>query len=190
MGEPQNYQSVVAILRWYGQIDWQGKWGDDWFHYQGVKPAPYVAGFIVEWEANPATQYYLAKTLDDNAVRSEFHGGIDIAADSVGNKYVAGNGIHKYDPQGNKIAYWYFGSEPHGIAIGNGDEIFLCLRTAGQILVLDTNGNQKRVLNVGGLVRGIAVHPDGYLVVTDDSAVRVRTFTFNGQMIAEFGTSG
>jgi hypothetical protein len=190
LGEPQNFQSVVAILRWYGGIDWHGMWGDDWFHYLGVKPAPYVAGFIVEWEANPEPQYYLVKTVDDNAIRSEFHGGIDIAVDSAGNKYVAGNGIHKYDPQGNKLAYWPFGSEPHGIAIGNGDEIFLCLRTAGQILVLDPSGNQKRVLNVGGLVRGIAVHPDGYLVITDDSAVRVRKFTFDGQLIGEFGTSG
>ena len=188
-GEP-NGQSVLAMVRENGGTQWNGQWADDFQIFSDWKPAPYVGGFVVEWEANPATQYYLAKTLDDNAVRSEFHGGIDIAVDSAGNKYVAGNGIHKYDPQGNKLAYWPFGSEPHGIAIGNGDEIFLCLRTAGQILVLDTSGNQKRVLNVGGLVRGIAVHPDGYLVVTDDSAVRVRKFTFDGQYMSEFGVAG
>lgn len=150
----------------------------------------------------------------------KFNAPRDMAQDSQGNIYVAdgsNNRIQKFDKNGNFIAKWGAnggdGSNgtgngefdfPESIVIDSSDNIYVGEANNYRVQKLDKNGNfiAKWGANGGdgspgpgdgeyGNIRGLAIAPDGNLLVVDDGNYRIQKInSTTGAFISKFGSYG
>lgn len=150
----------------------------------------------------------------------KFNAPRDMAQDSQGNIYVAdgvNNRIQKFDKNGNFIAKWGANGGdgtngagngefnfPESIAIDGSDNIYVGEANNYRVQKLDKNGNFIAKWGANGGdgssgssdgefngVRGVAIAPDGNLLVVDEGNYRIQKLNSStGAFISKFGTSG
>ncbi len=82
--------------------------------------------------------------------------------------------------------------EAIGVAVGQGDQVYVFARADIPVLVFEADGTFVKGWGEGQFVRphGITIADDGSLYLTDDMGHSVRQFTPDGKLIRTIGPSG
>jgi DNA-binding beta-propeller fold protein YncE len=173
-----------------------------------VDAATYYGSADGNWNATTTWQpAFTSKWGTHGSANGQFSGPQDIAADYLGNVYVADHGnsrVQKFDSSGNFILKW--GSS------GTGDGQFtsvtsLAVDSFGNVYVTDSDNNRVQKFDSSGnfvlkwgssgtttgkfsFPEGIAIDSANNVYVTDLNNDRVQKFDTSGNYVAEWGTSG
>lgn len=182
-GEDAN---VLPIAKPYGVAMWHGK-----LYICDIRGDSVVVLDLVKRQ----TRVLLARGLGG------FRQPVDICIDEDGRKYVADiqrGVIFVFDADDRSVgAFGWSELKPTGVAVG-GDRLYVADFASQSVQILDRLTGE-RIGSIGGpgpddggFVRplGIAVNPDGNLVVSDVIKCRVQVFSPSGELIRAFGEIG
>jgi len=155
--------------------------------------------------ANSETDTSNAKIVGSQGNKAgEFSRPRGVAADSIGNFYVADTGNHrvqKFDSDGAFIfSYGVFGKgvgeldSPNGIAVDKADNIYVVDAGSNKLVKFNSDGEFQKEWGKPEIKfygpRDIAVSPDGRLYIVDQGRSRIVVFDPSTENFSSFGSRG
>ena len=123
----------------------------------------------------------------------EIYGPFDSAIDELGDVYVTNviGSVQKFGSDGSFKSMWpNLSGEPHGITVGGDGNVYIAMRSGGNVSVYSKDGQYLRSFPTDGYPRTIKFHPDGYLVLCFDTNSTIKKYALDGTFLSSFGSSG
>jgi sugar lactone lactonase YvrE len=158
---------------------------------------------VVVPAAAVAVPVYSTKWGTAGAGNGEFSNPGGVAADGLGNVYVADYGndrVQKFNSTGGYLAQWPAGNGPEGIAVGRyWNAVYLAVWFDNAVTIRTPTGTVFVTVGTGtggtgpgqfNSPEGVAIDRFGFIYVSDSGNDRIQKFYPNGTFMMQWGSTG